>query len=257
MNPALAAIAAVVVGGAVVAVTFRDARATLLGVLVVLLGAAFIADPLPGPLPIAARIVAAILACRLIAVAIRGENVLTTGSRLGWPVEILLAVAALLVGLGTHGLGAPPTGPVAAQAAGFAVGALAVGPIVSGRDVLRLGIGAMLLLVGALLVRVGLAGTPSELEQLVTSGLVIGLGGAIAVIAAGSRAATGSLDIGSAAARELAFDSAPTKGLLRQGPVGSIHIRSPRKPRSDDRARPGPKSGRPGTDSRPPGTDGR
>jgi hypothetical protein len=250
VNPALAAITAVVVGGAVVAVTFRDARATLLGVLVVLLGAAFIADPLPGPLPIAARIVAAILACRLIAVAIRGENVLTTGSRLGWPVEILLAVAALVVGLGTHGLGAQPTGPVAAQAAGFAVGALAVGPIVSGRDVLRLGIGAMLLLVGALLVRVGLAGTPSELEQLITSGLVIGLGGAIAVIAAGSRAATGSLDIGAVAARELAFDSAPTKGLLRQGPVGSIHIRSPRKPRSADSARPGPDSGPPGPDGR-------
>jgi hypothetical protein len=208
VNPALAAITAVVVGGAVVAVTFRDARAALLGMLVVLLGASFIADPLPGPLPIAARIVAAILACRLIAVAIRGEDVLTTGSRLGWPVEILLAVAALLVGLGTHGLGAPPTGPVAAQAAGVAVGALAVGPIVSGRDVLRLGIGAMLLLVGALLVRVGLAGTPSELEQLVTSGLIVGLGGAVGVMVAGARAAVGGL----------AVSDQPSRGVMpREG----------------------------------------
>ena len=48
MNLALAAITAVVVGGAVVAVTARDARATLLGLLVVLLGSAVLADPLPG-----------------------------------------------------------------------------------------------------------------------------------------------------------------------------------------------------------------
>ena len=48
----------------------------------------------------------------------------------------------------------------------------------------RLGIGAILLLVGGLLVREGLGGTPSELEQLVTSGLVVGLGGAVGVMIA-------------------------------------------------------------------------
>ena len=224
MNPALAAITAVVVGWAVVAVTARDARATLLGLLVVLLGSAILADPLPGPLPIAARMAAAFLACRLIAVAIRGDDVLTTGSRLGWPVELLAAIAALLVGVGTHGLGATPAGPVTAQAAGFAVGVLAVAPIVSGRDVLRLGVGAMLLLVAASLVRVGLAGTPSDLEQLVESGLVIGLGGAMAIIVAGARAASGDLVISGDAIRELGFDSAAIWDL--PGPIGgsSIHL---------------------------------
>ncbi len=224
MNLALAAITAVVVGGAVVAVTARDARATLLGLLVVLLGSALIADPLPGPLPIAARMAAAFLACRLIAVAIRGEGVVTSGSRLGWPVEVLAAVAAAFVGIGTHGLGATPAGPGEAQAAGFAVGVLAVAPIVSGRDVLRLGIGAMLLLVGASLVRVGLAGTPSDLEQLVASGLVIGLGGAVAIIVDGSREATGGLEIGGEAARSLAFDGAATRDLLRPTGLPSIHL---------------------------------
>ena len=240
MNPALAAITAVVVGGAVVAVTARDARATLLGLLIVLLGSAVLADPLPGALPIAARMVAAFLACRLIAVAIRGESVVTSGSRLGWPVEVLGAVGAAIVGFGTHGLGAAPTGPVAAQAAGFAVGALAVAPIVSGRDVLRLGIGAMLLLVGASLVRVGLAGTPSELEQLVTSGLVIGLGGAVAIIVAGSRASTGSLEISAEVARRLAFDSAAARDLLRPPAGSSIHLgRDAREARPEARdARP-------------------
>ena len=224
MNLALAAITAVVVGGAVVAVTARDARATLLGLLVVLLGSAVLADPLPGPLPIAARMAAAFLACRLIAVAIRGVDVLTSGSRLGWPVDLLGAAAALLVGVGTHGLGATPAGPVSAQAAGFAVGVLAVAPIVSGRDVLRLGVGAMLLLVAASLVRVGLAGTPSDLEQLVESGLVIGLGGAIAIIVGGARAASGDLVISGEAIRDLAFDGAPTRELLRPAVGSSIHI---------------------------------
>ena len=224
MNLALVAITALVVGAAVVAVTARDARATLLGLLVVLLAAGLLADPVPGPLPIAARMASAVLACRLIAVAIRGEGVITSGSRLGWPVELLAAIAGALVGAGTHGLGAAPAGPEAAQAAGFAVGVLAVAPIVSGRDVLRLGIGAILLLVGASLVRVGLAGTPSDLEQLVMSGLVIGLGGAVAIIVGGSRAATGDLEISGAAARSLSIDGAAARDLLRPAGGASIHL---------------------------------
>lgn len=194
MNPALAGLTCVVVAGAVVAVSAREARAALLGLLVVLLGATLLADPLPGVLPIAARLVAAFLAARLIAVGIRGEGEATAGSCLGWPVEALLAAAAALIGYGTHGLGAQGAGPAEAQAAGFAIGVLAAAPIVTGRDVFRLGIGAILLLTGGLLVRQSLGGTPSDLEQLVTSGLVVGLGGALAMISIGAREA-GGLDV--------------------------------------------------------------
>ena len=201
MNLALAGLACVVVAGAVVAVSAREARAALLGLLVALLGAALIADPLPGPLPIAARLAAAFLACRLIAMVIRDLDESTSGSRLGWPVEALGAGAAAVIGFGTHGLGVPGGGPAEAQAAGFAVGVLAASPIVSSRDVFRLGIGAMLLLLGGLLVRQGLGGTPSELEQLVTSGLVVGLGGAVGVIIAGARAAVGGLVVSDRPAR--------------------------------------------------------
>jgi hypothetical protein len=49
----------------------------------------------------------------------------------------------------------------------------------------------MLLLTGGLLVRVGIGGTPSELEQLVTCGLVAGVGAAVAVIVRAAREATG------------------------------------------------------------------
>ena len=193
MNLLLAALTVTVIAGAVVAVSAREARAALLGLLVTLLAAALIADPLPGPLPIAARIAGAFLAARLIAIAIRDLDRPTAGSRLGWPVEALIGAAAAVVGLGTHGLGAPALGPAAASVAGFAVGVLAAAPIVSSRDVYRLGTGAMLLLVGGLLVRVGLGGTPSDLEQLVTSGLVVGVGAAVAAIVRGARAATGDL----------------------------------------------------------------
>ena len=195
MNLLLAGLTVTVIAGAVVAVSAREARAALLGLLVTLLAAGLIADPLPGPLPFAARVAAAFLAARLIAIAVRDYTRPTAGSRLGWPVEALAAAAAAVVGFGTHGLGAPALGPAAASAAGFAVGVLAAAPIVSSRDVFRLGIGAMLLLVGGLLVRVGLGGTPSDLEQLVTAGLVAGMGGAIAVIVRGARDATEELAV--------------------------------------------------------------
>jgi hypothetical protein len=195
VNLALAGLACVVVAGAVVAITAREARAALLGLLVALLAAALVADPLPGPLPIAARLASAFLACRFIAIAIRDLDEPTSGSRLGWPVEAIAAAAAAVIGFGTHGLGAPGEGAAEAQAAGFAVGVLAASPIVSSRDTFRLGMGAILLLLGGLLVRQGLSGTPSELEQLVTSGLVVGLGGAVGVVVAGARTAVGGLAV--------------------------------------------------------------
>jgi hypothetical protein len=205
VNVVLAGLACVIVAGAVVAVSARETRAVLLGLLVSLLAASLLADPLPGPLPIAARLAAAFLACRLIAVSIRNLDQPTSGSRLGWPVEALAAAAAAVIGFGTHGLGAPGVGPAEAQAAGFAVGVLAAAPIVSSRDVFRLGIGAMLLLMAGLLVREGVGGTPTDLEQLVTSGLVVGLGGAVGFLIIGARAAVANLAVTDDKASEVPF----------------------------------------------------
>jgi hypothetical protein len=207
VNVALAGLACVVVAGAVVAVSAREARAALLGLLVALLAASLLADPLPGPLPIAARLAAAFLSCWLIAIGIRGLDEPTSGSRLGWPVEVLGAAAAGVIGFGTHGLGAPGLGPPESQAAGFAIGVLAASPVVTSRDTFRLGTGAILLVLGGLLVRVGIGGTPSELEQLVTSGLVVGLGGAVGVIVVGARGAVGRLAVSDEPARGIAAES--------------------------------------------------
>lgn len=192
MNPALAGVALAVVLGAVVAGSARTARTAVLGLVVVTVGASFVADPLPDTLGLAGRLVGALLGGYLLWVASRGAasraDPRTGGSRLGWPVELLIAAAAAVVGYGSHGLGAPATGPAAAQAAGFALAALAVAPTINGRDSLRVGIGLNLLLAGAILVRTALGGTPEAIEQLVVAGLLAMLGGSVAAIATATRA---------------------------------------------------------------------
>lgn len=190
MNPALAALAAITIGGAVLAVSARDVRATLLGLLVVLLGSPLVADPWPDPVSILVRIAATLLAVRLVVIGLRGEAA-TGGTRIGWPADALIAAAAAVVGFGSHGLGAPALGPAEAQAAGFALVALAIAPLATGRDALRLAVGALLLLVGALSIRIALDAPPSQGEHLVEALLTIAVGGAIAVIAAAARASGG------------------------------------------------------------------
>ena len=240
MNPALAAIAAVTIGGGVLAVSARDVRATVLGLLVVLLAAPLIVDPWPEPLSILARIAATLLAVRLIAIGLRGEAA-TSGTRIGWPAELLLGAAGAVIGLGSHGLGAAGLGPAEAQAAGFALIVLAAAPLFTGRDVLRLAVGALLLLVGATTLRAGLDPSPSQGEQLVGAVLTIAIGGAIAVIATAARAAGGLEAIGAGrpgeAARRLPDAHRPAERDVR----GAAPSRGPTGP---SRAPAGPARGR-------------
>ena len=229
MNPALAAIAAVTIGGGVLAVSARDVRATVLGLLVVLLAAPLIVDPWPEPLSILARIAATLLAVRLIAIGLRGEAA-TSGTRIGWPAELLLGAAGAVIGFGSHGLGAAGLGPAEAQAAGFALIVLAAAPLFTGRDVLRLAVGALLLLVGATTLRAGLDPSPSQGEQLVGAVLTIAIGGAIAVIATAARAAGGLEAIGAGrpgeAARRLPDAHRPAERDVR----GAAPSRAPAGP---------------------------
>jgi hypothetical protein len=189
VNPILAAVALVMVAGTVVAVAARPPRVAILGLAIVLIGSPVLADPLPAPLGLASRFVGAILMAYLLWIAardrgrIRGPSPLTGGSRIGWPAEALMAASAFVVGFAAHGLGAPALGSSLSSAAGFAVAALAVSATVTGVDVLRVGLGSLLLIDGALLVRVGLGGTPDQLEQLVTTATLIVVAAAIATLA--------------------------------------------------------------------------
>jgi hypothetical protein len=199
VNPALAGVALAVVLGAVIAASARNARTAVLGLVLAMVGGSFIADPLPGSLGLAARLVGSILAGYLLWIAARGVDARTGGSRLGWPAELLVAAAAAVVGFGSHGLGAPAGGPAIAQAAGFALAALAVAPLLNGSDVLRFGVGLNLLTGSAILVRTALGGTPDALEQLTVAGLVAMLGGVTAVAAAAARAdGIGGFELGPA-----------------------------------------------------------
>jgi len=188
VNPTLLAAAGVVVLGGVVCVGVREARLALAGLAVTLIVAPFIADPLPDGLALSARLVGAVLAAYLPWIVVRDPESETRGTVLGWAVDALLAGAALVIGYGAAGLGAPAAGPAEAQGAGLALIVLSIAPLAFGRDVFRLGNGAVLLVTGALLIRVGLAGTPTALEELVTAVLVVGICGAVAFLSAGALA---------------------------------------------------------------------
>jgi hypothetical protein len=195
VNPLLAGIALLVVASAIVAASAREPRLVVVAIALTLVLGPLLADPIPDPLGIAARLVGSILAVYLLWMAVRDPHhegtgagpARTEGSRIGWPAEVLLAAAAAIVGWSSHGLGAPAGGPAMASAAGFAVAALAVAPLLAGRDVLRLAAGMFLLLQAALIVRAGLGGTPTPLEQLITAGLLIALGGTLAALARSAR----------------------------------------------------------------------
>ena len=209
MSPLLAAAAIVTVAGALVAITGRDARIALVGLVVALAAAPFLADPLPGPAALGARVVAALLGGYLLWVVLRETTAITRGSLVGLPAETLAAAAAFVIGYGTSGLGSAPLGPDAASAAGFALVVIAAGPIARGADVFRLGVALAILMTGAELIRVGLAGTPPPLEQLMTAGLTIGLLGTAAVLCVNAVSATGGLALRNEPRRSALFEAHP------------------------------------------------
>lgn len=226
--------AVVAIGGGLLAVSGRDVRTTQLGLLVALLSAPFVADPLPDPLSILIRLAAALLAIRLVNIGLRGASA-TIGSRIGWPAETLVAAAGAAVGFGSLGLGLAAGGPTGAHVAGLSLLALAAAPLAAGRDVLRQAVGAALLLVGATLVRAGLGPAPSQAEQIATAGLTIALGGAIAVILSAARAAGGLEAVGTAdpAARRLWIPDAHRADPERRPRPGPRTGTTPRIARDD------------------------
>lgn len=217
MNLVLAGIAVIAVAGGVLAISARDPRATILGLLVVLLAAPFVASPTPSLLPIVARTAAALLAARLLVAALRGD-LRSEGSRIGWLAVALAAGAASVAGFASHGLGAPAVGPAEAQAAAFGLLAIALGPLVISRDALRIGASAILLLQAALLLGQALAGPPNDSGQLVVAAVVIAVAGAVAVVASAARAAGTLLvadDIEGDFAVRRRFESAPSSLAAR------------------------------------------
>ncbi len=199
----------VTVVGALVAVTARDARTALVGLVAGLMAAPLVADPPAGIAALGVRAVAALLGGYLLFVVIGRGSRVTRGSLVGLPAEALAAAAAFVIGFGSDGLASTPVGPPLALGAGLALIALAIAPVARATDVLRLGIALSVLITGAELVRVGLAGTPAPLEQLLTAGLTLALLVTTAVLGAAAVATTESFALRDETRATAVFEAHP------------------------------------------------
>ncbi|HYO44404.1 MAG TPA: hypothetical protein VES19_14495 [Candidatus Limnocylindrales bacterium] len=199
MTPVLVILAGLVVAGAVAAVAAATPRLAVLGLLLALLGAGYVADPFPGPLGLGARLAGTTLGVYLVWIALRRSPVAMPAASVGWAGAAAVAGVAFVAGwLGAGTLGAalgagsgdgPGLGtvgaalvsgspvPRAALGAALALGALAVPQVLIARDTLRLGTGLLLLLAASSLVINALGGRSDD---------VAALGGALLVVFAGA-----------------------------------------------------------------------
>ena len=192
MSIALVAVILAIGAGAVIAVSTREAAAAVIGLAAALVAASVAADPLPSPAILGVRVVAALLAAALIrwAATERAHQ----PSPLGWPGEALLATAGAVAGAGIAativtmgpslgGGGGGTDGPVIGAgvsssmglilAAGTMLLALGTAAVLHPRPGLRRAIGLVLVTQAVLLLRVGLAGQATALEEITRAGLLV------------------------------------------------------------------------------------
>jgi hypothetical protein len=214
MSLPLVLVLVVVCAGAVLAVSTRDWGAAAIGLAITLVASALLADPLPSVSVLGVRIVAGLLVAAILRTALRGGA--RQPSPLGWPAEAFVATAGAVAGIGlsvglaqlaaANGVpvvvpggvpgGAGPTGPgdaVTGQitvtamaltvAAGGALLALGIGPLVHREAGGRRAIGLVLVTQAVLLLRVGIAGPAVELEEIARAALLVVSGATGAVIA--------------------------------------------------------------------------
>jgi hypothetical protein len=191
VNPALIAVAVAVGAGAIIAVSSRDARAAFIGLALVLVGASFMVDPLPGPASLGVRIVGGLLCIAILRLAASDRDTDASGSPLGWPAEAFLAIAAavggggIAVDLAVESSGFQSLTPEAIAAAlrspaiiivatAAAVMAIGLTPALLGRAGFGRTVGLVLVTVAVTLLRVGFAGPPNDLEQVAIAGLLVG-----------------------------------------------------------------------------------
>jgi hypothetical protein len=210
VTPALVILAGLVTAGAVAAVAAATPRLAILGLLVAVVGSAFVADPLPGPLGLLARLAGTTLGLYLVWISLRRAPDAMPAAATGWAGSAAIAVAAFAAGwlaagaLGAALGGGSPEGPGgggiaaaltagssvprAALGAALALACLATPPVLLARDAFRLAVGLLLLIAAAGLATNALAGRVSDVAELAGALLMAFAGaGAAAVIAASVR----------------------------------------------------------------------
>jgi hypothetical protein len=238
VTPVLVLLAALVAAGGALAVSAREPRVAALGTLLALVGSAYVEDPLPGLLSLAARLVGTVLAGYLTWIALRQAPSPLPARGFRVPGAMAIAIVAFVAGwLTAATLGAtlalgpgegPSTGgaatalaagsPVscAALGASFALVALAAGPVLLARDVLRLGLALLLLIAAADLAGNALgtgADAPADLAIAILTALA---GAAVAAVVTASIRATGDLDLRTGTDRETAVRHRPADEAHRR-----------------------------------------
>ena len=210
IEPAVVA-AAAVVAGAILSVSARDGRVVAIDMLVAMVAAPLVASPLPETMSVAARIVGAVLASYLLWTSAREQRQWGAGSTVGIAAETAFAAAAFAVGLSIS-LVSPLPGPQVAQAAGLALVALAVVPLF-GRDVMRVGVGVVVLILGSTLLTAAWLGSTPPLAHLAVAWLLTGAAGVASLAVARLPLAEPTSAV--AARRPAAETSQPTASVLR------------------------------------------
>ena len=147
--------------GGVLAISSRDSRLVVGSLLVAMIAAPLAASPEPSALAIAFRTIGAALAAYLLWVATRNSQISSDGSGIGAAAEIVIAAGVFAAGWYVVPV-KPLAGPLAAQAAGITLVAVAVVPM-AGRNVMRVGTGAALMALGLSLILTAWAGpTPAQ-----------------------------------------------------------------------------------------------
>lgn len=216
MSVVLVAAALVVATGSIAALAAGDPRLGLVGLAAALVGAALLADPLPGPAVLGVRLAAALLAVAILRASEPAASIQARPSepdaegrsRLGWPAEAMLGIAGGVAGLfiatgiasfapvGGTGVGPGPgpldaavvlaAGSLALALAGL-IAAISLPALLAGRG-LRRATAAVLVTQGAILIRIGLAGSPGALEEVVLAALLVAVAIPAALLAGAGRA---------------------------------------------------------------------
>lgn len=184
----LATAAAVALAGAIAALTARDARVALGGLGALLVATGFLDDPLPAPLAIGARVVGALLALELVALALRVGADTGVGRRSRRPDARLIG----LTGLAAFVSGAVATGASSAVGAAlpelaplvlgtaFALVAIGLMPLVLAREPLAIGTGALVVLAGALVGHAATTPASTGLSVLAATAALVAAAGSLA-----------------------------------------------------------------------------
>jgi hypothetical protein len=161
------------------------------GLALALILAPAVSSPLPGLLPLAFRIVAALLAAFLVYLAVRSTTRRVGPTPLGGTPEAVFVLLAFTLGL----LASPGRAEAPLLAASLATGVAGADMLAFAKDPLRLGAGGMLGLLAAGMAAAWMAGTAGDLAQVALGSAILAAAAAGAWLSIMTFKVRGELDL--------------------------------------------------------------